>query len=171
MTGPPATTRTSPPPGTPPPASSGRRSTALDLRPLPGAVPSARLHARTVVHEWGMPALASDAELIVSELLTNAIRAAAAITLPGGPPPVRLRLTERASGVQVEIWDASDQMPRPGPAGPHHGEGGRGLLIVAALAARHGAYPTAGGGKCTWAILTAPPPAGGSRQEEDDHRG
>jgi serine/threonine-protein kinase RsbW len=129
------------------------RHAALDLAPLPTAVPCARLHARCVLREWGLPDIAGDAELVISELVTNAIRAAAGITGPAGTPPVRLRLTARPHGVRIEVWDASSDMPQPGPAEPHDGPGGRGLIIVAALAARHGAYATDGGGKCVFAVI------------------
>ena len=44
---------------------------------LPGAVPCARLHARLVLFEWGQGGLADSVELVVSELMTNALRAAA----------------------------------------------------------------------------------------------
>jgi hypothetical protein len=50
---------------------------------LPGATPCARLHARAVLHEWGLAGLAEAAELIVSELVTNAVRAS---TAPDGHP-------------------------------------------------------------------------------------
>jgi hypothetical protein len=91
----------------------------------------------------------------VSELVTNAVKAAAGIAGPdGGVPPVRLRLTARPPGVQVEVWDASDDMPEPRQVGQLD-PGGRGLVLVAALAARHGAYITEGGGKVAWAVITA----------------
>jgi hypothetical protein len=47
----------------------------LALGALPGAVPSARLHARHVLWEWGQKSLTEDVELIVSELTTNAVAA------------------------------------------------------------------------------------------------
>lgn len=129
------------------------RHAALDLAPLPTAVPCARLHARHVLREWGLAALADDAELVVSELVTNAVAAAAGITGPDGSvAPVRLRLTGRPRGVQLEVWDAAGGMPAARDAGPDD-EGGRGLVLVAALAARYGAYATEGGGKCTYAVL------------------
>jgi serine/threonine-protein kinase RsbW len=148
---------------------SGLRATRLELSPLDSSVPSFRLHARAVLHEWGLAALAGEAELVVSELTTNAVRAAAGITTPDGPPTVRLRITEQAQGVRIEVWDGNNDMPEPGPPGPHDREGGRGLLIVAALATRHGACATAGGGKCAWAILTLPsvPPAAGDKEASD----
>ncbi len=55
--------------------------TSLPLGALPGATPCARLHARAVLAEWGFDDLAEAAELIVSELVTNAVRAS---TGPGG---------------------------------------------------------------------------------------
>src|ERR1700751_798702 len=58
-------------------------STSLPLGALPGATPCARLHARAVLAEWGLDDLAEAAELIVSELVTNAVRAS---TGPDGPP-------------------------------------------------------------------------------------
>jgi anti-sigma regulatory factor (Ser/Thr protein kinase) len=136
------------------------RLSALDLAPLDTAVPSARLHARHVVRKWGMAGLAADCELVVAELVTNAIQAGR--RLPGAtvPLPVRLRLTGRPPGVQVEVWDGSDDLPEPGRERPGDEAGGWGLVLVDALAARWGTYRTAGGGKCVWALLDAGDPHG-----------
>jgi anti-sigma regulatory factor (Ser/Thr protein kinase) len=131
------------------------RLSALDMAPLDTAVPSARLHARHVVREWGMASLAADCELIVAELVTNAIQAGRRLPGMTVPQPVRLRLTGRPLGVQVEVWDASDAMPEPGRKRPGDEPGGWGLVLVAALAARWGTYRTVGGGKCVWAVLDA----------------
>ena len=51
--------------------------TFLELGSLPSAVPCARLHTRQVLWEWHLDALAGTAELIVSELVTNAVHASA----------------------------------------------------------------------------------------------
>jgi anti-sigma regulatory factor (Ser/Thr protein kinase) len=130
------------------------RHSALDLRPLPSAVPSARLHARHVFREWGHAAIAPDGELIVSEFVTNAIAASLSLPEEAGPPPVRLRLTDRPRGVQIEVWDALSRMPQRGPDPVPAAEGGRGLVLVEALSTRWGAYPAAGGGKVVWATVT-----------------
>jgi hypothetical protein len=130
------------------------RYSALDLRPLPGAVPSARLHTRLILTEWGLAAVAADGELIVSELVTNGVRACGEIMSASGPPPVRLRLTCRSYGVLIEVWDGHDQMPTRGRDAPPDAEGGWGLILVDALSDRWGAYPTAGGGKAVWAVLS-----------------
>ena len=50
----------------------------LELGALPSAVPCARLHARLVVQEWGLSTLADNVELVVSELITNALHASRA---------------------------------------------------------------------------------------------
>src|SRR6266567_5818044 len=68
--------------------------TSLELGALPGAVPCARLHTRQVLWEWGFAALVETIELIVSELVTNAIQASEGLTggrydgrwTPGVPP-------------------------------------------------------------------------------------
>jgi len=45
------------------------RTSVLEFAPLPGAIPSARLHTVAVLHEWGLRDLADDAALIVSDSL------------------------------------------------------------------------------------------------------
>ena len=51
--------------------------TFLELGALPTAVPCARLHVRQVLWEWHLGALADTTELLVSELVTNAVHASA----------------------------------------------------------------------------------------------
>ena len=54
----------------------------LELGALPTAVPCARLHARQVILEWGLTGLAHTAELVVSELVTNADAPRGALLYP-----------------------------------------------------------------------------------------
>ena len=125
------------------------RTSFLELAPLPGAIPCARLHAVAVLHEWGLRELAEDAALIVSELMTNA--AEAAVLLPDRPP-IALRLLASGKSLIIEAWDRSplDLEPRgPGP----DAEGGRGLTVVAALADRWGWERTGHHRKVVWAEL------------------
>jgi anti-sigma regulatory factor (Ser/Thr protein kinase) len=131
------------------------RLCALDLPSLPEAVTSARLHARRVICEWGLAAIGGDAELIVSELVTNAITHGTRWSGTADAPPIRLRLTRRSRGVYIEVWDACDEMPqvRCDPLGEEIG--GRGLILVAAIAIRWGAYRAKGGGKCVFAVVGA----------------
>ena len=127
-------------------------SSALEFAPLPTAVPCARLHAVHVLHEWGLRDLAGDAEMIVSELITNAIEAS--VLLPERPPvSLRLVLTERA--LVIQVWDHSplDLKPREADAGD---ECGRGLTVVAALADRWGWERTGSHRKVVWAECVIP---------------
>ena len=124
-------------------------SSALEFAPLPTAVPCARLHAIHVLHEWGLRGLADDAEMIVSELITNAVEAS--VLLPERPP-VSLRLLAGDKFLMIEVWDHSplDLEPREADADD---ECGRGLTVVAALADRWGWERTGQNRKVVWAEL------------------
>jgi anti-sigma regulatory factor (Ser/Thr protein kinase) len=125
---------------------------ALELGPLPGAVPCARLHVRHVLWEWGLTRAADDAELLISELVTNAVAA----PQPAGqlsPSPVRLWLLADRARVLLLVWDASPAPPAPVKAGKD-AESGRGLLLVDAISQRWDWYfPQRMGGKVVWAEL------------------
>ena len=124
----------------------------LELGALRGAVPFARLHARRVTWEWGLAALGEDIELLVSELVTNAVRASGA---PGNATPVRLWLLSDGARVLIMVWDARDQPPVRVDA-DQDAESGRGLLLVEAISRRWSWYATPEpGGKVVWA-LSAP---------------
>jgi len=73
----------------------------LELGALPTAVPCARLHARHVLWECGMNGLVPDAELLVSELMTNAVKATAG---HDDQRAVRLRLSADGARVLIEAW-------------------------------------------------------------------
>jgi anti-sigma regulatory factor (Ser/Thr protein kinase) len=120
--------------------------TNLVLASLPGAVPSARLHTRLVLAEWGLSSLAEDMELIVSELVTNAIQHA-------GGDYFRIMLRSDGRKVCVFVWDQS--FVQPMPAEPDvDAPDGRGLVIVEALSERWGFYrPQGDPGKIIWAVL------------------
>jgi anti-sigma regulatory factor (Ser/Thr protein kinase) len=129
-----------------------RGHTALELAVMPTAVPCARLHARNVLSEWNLAAIAPTAELVVSELVTNALAASARTQLPG-PLAVHLLLVAVRQGVLVHVWDSSEQLPRQQDAADPDSEHGRGLLLVSALSADWGAYRSAGRGKVVWALV------------------
>jgi anti-sigma regulatory factor (Ser/Thr protein kinase) len=124
----------------------------LELGALDGAVPSARLHARHVLREWGLTALADDAELVVSELVTNGVQASRAMEHAA----IRLWLTSDQAQVAICVWDASPQPPVRMDAA-EEAENGRGLLLVEAVSAQWGWFPaTPGGnghGKIVWSIV------------------
>ncbi|WP_046592370.1 SpoIIE family protein phosphatase [Streptomyces mangrovisoli] len=111
----------------------------------PAAVATVRAAATRQVEAWGYTELAMTTELIVSELVTNAIRHAA--------PPIRLRLL-RDSRLTCEVADASSTAPRLRHARSMD-EGGRGLFLVAQLSHRWGARYTAEG-KIIWSEQEIP---------------
>jgi len=93
-----------------------------------------------------MEALAQPAELAVSELVTNAVRASTdarqarqAAGEPMGLPVVALRLAGDHKHLLVEVSDYDPRPPIPTMADPEH-DGGRGLLLIAAVSERWGYY-------------------------------
>jgi anti-sigma regulatory factor (Ser/Thr protein kinase) len=123
-------------------ALSADRVASWDVACDPAAVAGARALATRQLREWGMEELTMQTELVVSELVTNAVRYA--------PGPVRLRLL-RASRLICEVTDTSNSSPRLRHARTTD-EGGRGLFLVAQLAHRWGTRYTHEG-KIIWAEL------------------
>ncbi|MET9830318.1 SpoIIE family protein phosphatase [Streptomyces sp. NPDC006385] len=121
------------------------RVVSWDVPVDPAAVADVRALATRQVEVWGFGELAMTTELIVSELVTNAIRYA--------EPPIRVRLL-RDSRLTCEVADASSTAPRLRHARSMD-EGGRGLFLVAQLAHRWGARYTADG-KIIWAEQEIP---------------
>ncbi len=136
--------------------------TYLELGAMPSAVPCARLHARQLMREWGLAELAETVELVVSEIVTNAVHASEGLTasryagqwIPG-VPPVRLWLFSDRKAVLIQVWDGDHRMPVRQNAEDWEGEGGRGLMLVEAICADCGLYvPEEASGKVVWARLT-----------------
>ncbi|WP_225845163.1 SpoIIE family protein phosphatase [Streptomyces sp. HPF1205] len=109
----------------------------------PAAVTCAREMALGKLAEWGLDDLAFSTELMVSELVTNAIRYA------GGPIELRLIRDVRDKVLVCEVSDPSNTQPRLRQARSTD-EGGRGLFLVAQLATRWGSRYNATG-KTIWA--------------------
>jgi anti-sigma regulatory factor (Ser/Thr protein kinase) len=122
----------------------------LELGALPGAVPSARLHARQVLWEWRLPACSENAELLVCELMTNAIQASQSTE---SILPVRLWLSSDRSRLLIQVWDTSSHPPTRTDADGDD-ESGRGLLIVEAISTKWGWHPKEDQrGKMVWALI------------------
>lgn len=122
----------------------------LELGALPGAVPCARLHVRQVLWEWELTALSDTTELLVSELVTNAIQV---FRTTAPDTAVRLWLVCDTAQVLILVWDACPVRPIPTDASGG-AENGRGLLLVEALSARWGChYPPGTDGKVVWALM------------------
>jgi serine phosphatase RsbU (regulator of sigma subunit)/PAS domain-containing protein/anti-sigma regulatory factor (Ser/Thr protein kinase) len=116
--------------------------TTWDLRRDPTAVADARAAASRQLARWGLDHLGPTVELIVSELVTNAVRY--------GRAPVTLRLI-RTSSLVIEVSDADSSSPRLRHARVTE-ETGRGLFLVSRTAQRWGSRFTPEG-KITWAEL------------------
>ncbi|MFI7336804.1 SpoIIE family protein phosphatase [Streptomyces sp. NPDC050085] len=115
-----------------------------ELTPEPSQVPHARALVRQQLEQWGLLAVAYAAEVMVSELVTNAVRHA-------GGDRVRLRLV-RSGTLLCEVEDAEHALPALRGAGADD-EFGRGLRVVAHLAREWGTSRTATG-KTVWFELT-----------------
>lgn len=123
------------------------RVATLPLDDEPTAVASARAYTRARLAGWLVgERTAFNAELIVSELATNALRY--------GSPPLRLRLI-LDRGLTCEVSDASDTAPHLRHARTTD-EGGRGLFIVAQLAQAWGTRYSPEG-KTVWTELALEP--------------
>lgn len=115
--------------------------------------PDAARQARDLVHEAvgeGHP-FADDAELITSELVTNAVTHTGS-----GQPGGSLVLAVRADPDQVQILvrdGGGPSAPDWTSAADPDGEHGRGLAIVSALAAEWGSHASSSGNS-TWCRLT-----------------
>ncbi|WP_200301505.1 SpoIIE family protein phosphatase [Streptomyces adelaidensis] len=112
----------------------------------PALVSNARKLATEQLVRWGLDDAVFVTELVVSELVTNAIRY--------GGAPIQLRLI-RDRTLICEVSDASSTSPHLRRARSFD-EGGRGLLLVAQLTDRWGSRPS-GAGKTIWAEQALPP--------------
>jgi PAS domain S-box-containing protein len=115
------------------------QAVSWDLPAEPAAVAGARAKAARQLADWGLEELTFATEVLVSELVTNAIRHA--------QPPLQLRLILDTT-LSCEVSDASTTAPHLRRA-DRYDEGGRGLMLVARLAARWGTRYTRTG-KTIW---------------------
>ncbi|WP_267243181.1 SpoIIE family protein phosphatase [Streptomyces sp. PR69] len=113
------------------------------LEPEDAAPGRARRLARRALDRWGLEELSESVELLVSEVVTNAVRYASR--------PVTLRLL-RTDVLRCEVGDDSPQLPRQRRARDTD-EGGRGLFLVNRLARRWGATRLSTG-KVVWFELS-----------------
>ena len=138
-------------PGTRPPL---LLRTQLELAANPSAVPCARAHTRAVALEWGLWELADAAELLASELVTNAVQASSRLKTQE-TPVVRLWLLSDRISIVIHVWDPSDEMPVHQDAGSDQ-LSGRGLMIVDYHSSDWGTYRKENG-KVVWARVTRDP--------------
>ncbi len=112
-----------------------------ELPYLPSAVPQARHVLRQGMRMLAVPEDArSTAELLVSELVTNAVKY--------GRPPLWLLIEMRPGLIHASVSDTSNALPQRRTVAPD-AEGGRGLLVLDALAGSWGTV-VADSGKYLW---------------------
>ncbi|WP_052865076.1 ATP-binding protein [Streptomyces niger] len=126
-------------------------------------VPRARAALLAATGTWGVSQeAAADAELLLSELVTNALRVPAP---PDRQVGVRIVHAPDAGTLRLEVSDAGAGRPEVRTPGPDE-TGGRGLLLVAAVAEQWGVTARLGGiGKTVWAELKAPALLTGPREQ------
>ncbi|MGP4111893.1 ATP-binding protein [Streptomyces sp. 4N509B] len=134
----------------------------LTVVPLDLAVPRTRHAVRELLRRQRAPLAADrlhEALLILTELLTNAVRHAALLT-----PEIGVEISLDAGWLRLAVEDGHPYRPAALAAAPEeHQTGGRGLLLVRTLALAAGGdcgvTPTATGGKTVWAALPLDPDA------------
>jgi anti-sigma regulatory factor (Ser/Thr protein kinase) len=121
-------------------------SKPLTLGAIPTSPGTARAAARYLLAEWGLSHLADTVELIVSELVTNAVQVSVCHQIP---PPVQFGMSSAHGSVLIEVWDCDPSQPvmrQPMDID----ESGRGLMLVATLSRQWG-WAEFGQGKIVWA--------------------
>jgi len=133
-----------------PPCPLDRLSKPLTLGAIPSSPRTARAVARSLLIEWGLADLTDAVELLVSELVTNAVQVSARYEVPS---PVQFRMSASQSKVLIEVWDCDPRQPivrQP----MDFDESGRGLLLVATISTRWG-WTEFKRGKIVWAEIVA----------------
>ncbi|MFD9910049.1 ATP-binding protein [Streptomyces sp. NPDC059063] len=146
-----------------PPTSAPAWTYTLHLPRDPRSPRIARATLRTVLSAHGLDVLVDTAELLTSELVTNAYRHSA------GPAALRVRERDGGRGLRVAVWDTDRRVPPPFDGGlrpvPAAGaDGGRGLFLVCQYAHAWGGHTVdddlfGRDGKLLWFELTAQPGA------------
>ncbi|MEV0368279.1 ATP-binding protein [Streptomyces sp. NPDC050636] len=114
----------------------------------PRCVGLARAELRMLLDSWGLTVVSDAALVVLSELLTNAMRYARV----SPDREIETRYFREADGVRIEVHDAARNWPQPRMPDIY---GGRGLVVVAELADRWGVEVSDGNGKSVWAVVTA----------------
>jgi Histidine kinase-like ATPase domain len=121
-----------------------------------GSVRAARDFAGATLRRWGMADLGNDVGVVVSELLTNALRHA--LPRPARPAPaapIRIGLLYPGPCVLCAVADPSDEVPVVREP-DYFAESGRGLHVIASLSERWGWTAPGRSGKLVWATFPTP---------------
>lgn len=140
---------------------SAPRTAAYGFPVLASAPRRARRHTVEFARRWGFEAVVEPAELLVSELMTNALEASrSGAGLRRHNPalaaaPLQLRLAVEHGRLRIEVRDDNPRPPVPDDPAPYE-ERGRGLLLVEAYSHRWGYHRLPSGGKAVWCVVAPP---------------
>jgi serine/threonine-protein kinase RsbW len=112
---------------------------SFTLPPVARSSASARETLRNVLGTWADEGLRADAALLLTELVANCVRHARS--------PMQIQLTVEHDLLRAEVRDGSALNPLPREPDEN---GGRGVLILNALASRWGVLGHPGAGKTVW---------------------
>ncbi|WP_439675118.1 ATP-binding protein [Embleya sp. MST-111070] len=131
------------------------------LAAVPTAVTCSRVFVKHTLAQWGVPGLYDTAALVITELVTNAVKETGVMT----PAPsweemeglniVDVRVLGFVDHVSIHVWDASLNPPvmsSTDPAGD--AVGGRGLILVDEFSQHVGHFFPKTGGKVVYADLS-----------------
>ena len=141
------------------------RPVSLNLAALPTAVVCSRMFVKHTLRSWNLAGHIDAAELVASELVTNAVKATG-VVLPNpgwrdmeNVALINVRIMAQGDGVSIQVWDKSLEPPvQPAAGAGDDDESGRGLFIVRALARQVGHFYPRVGGKVVWAELALEAP-------------
>ena len=131
-----------------------RRPLRVRLTATPSAAGEARNLVRAAITDWEVPVDPSVAELLTSEIVTNAIRHEPTET-------VRLHITCSCGHLRVYVHDSCRSAPMPADTDAE-AEAGRGLLLVSTLSTDWGWFRTPTGKAVYFTLALA--------KDEDDER-
>lgn len=128
------------------------RRVTMVLPPLRDAPAQARQLFAEACQGWGQAHLVSRGQVVLTELVTNAVDHAGTA--------IDVKITYREPLVHIAVGDGHPSPPRRGAAIDPNSDRGRGLLVVEAFATAWGHVPTVDG-KVVWATLRTSPPGRG----------
>ncbi len=133
----------------------GEHTVTCELGPSPESVRAGRDFTRIALRHWGLAEMTDAAELVVSELVTNALRHGllSARRMPG-EHPIGLRLLRQTPYLMCLVTDPGADVPVRGDS-DDFAESGRGLHVVESCSLRWGWQALDEDRKVVWALLSA----------------
>jgi anti-sigma regulatory factor (Ser/Thr protein kinase) len=133
----------------------GEHAVTCELGPQPESVKAGRDFTRIALQHWGLGEVADAAELVVSELVTNALRHGllSARRMPG-EHPIGLRLLRQTPYLMCLVTDPGADIPVRADSGDF-AESGRGLHVIESCCLQWGWQALDADRKVVWALLAA----------------